>query len=80
MSVPCPAAEPAELQGQGGRRSGSSFPAPEQGGKPWPAETLSVSPVVAGYLGEGPSLSKGEAGLGFSGEPRVVLGHPGGVI
>lgn len=74
-----PAVEPVELQGQGGRRAGSSFPAPEQGGEPWPAGTLAGSPVVARCLGECLSRSKGESGLGFLGEPRVVLGRPGAV-
>lgn len=75
MSVPCRAVEPEKLQGQGGRRAGSSFPAPELGGEPWPAGTLAGSPVVARCLGEGPSRSKGEAGWRFLGEPRIVLGE-----
>lgn len=79
MSVPCRAVEPAKLQGQGGRRAGSSFPAPELGGEPWPAGTLAGSLVVARCLGEGPRRSEGEAGWRFLVEPRIVLGHPGTV-
>lgn len=47
VSVPSSArsaVDPAELQGQGGRRAGSSFPAPERGGELWPAETLAGVP------------------------------------